>query len=103
MAQLQEEPAMTAIEEEGIGQEKIYLNVPFEEKEKVNSLGARWDKNLHAWFIPPGVDPESFAKWGRGAVEGQGGRVASRQRGAPISGCALWRKGSCQGSWGKVG
>ncbi|MGO9566162.1 MAG: strawberry notch-like NTP hydrolase domain-containing protein, partial [Desulfomonilaceae bacterium] len=78
MAQLQEEPAMTAIEEEGIGQEKIYLNVPFEEKEKVKSLGARWDKNLHAWFIPPGVDPESFAKWGRGAVEGQGGTQAHR-------------------------
>ena len=104
MEHFQEEPAETAVKEEGIGQEKIYLNVSFEEKEEVKSLGARWDRNKRSWYIPSGVDPEPFAKWGRGAGRRAGGNTgASRRRGASISGCALWRKGGCQGSWGKVG
>ena len=78
MGQIQEEPAKTAVEEEGIGQEKIYLNVPFEEKEEVKSLGARWDRNKRSWFIPPGVDPEPFSKWGKGEAEGQGDTQANR-------------------------
>ena len=73
MGQIQEEPALLRfLVEEGIGQEKIYLNVPFEEKEEVKSLGARWDRNKRSWFIPPGVDPEPFSKWGKGEAEGQG-------------------------------
>ena len=30
---------------------KIYLNVPFEEKEDAKLLGAKWDKKKKKWFI----------------------------------------------------
>jgi len=30
---------------------KIYLNVPFAEKEEVKKLGGRWDSNLRKWYI----------------------------------------------------
>ncbi len=30
---------------------KIYLNVPYEEKDKAKALGARWDKNAKKWYI----------------------------------------------------
>src|SRR5208283_4721116 len=76
MAQLKEESVKTSVKEEETRQEKIYLNVPFEEKEEVKSLGARWDRNKRSWFIPPGVDPKPFAKWGRGVVAEQGGAQA---------------------------
>ena len=78
MAQLKEESVKTALNEKGIEPEKIYLNVPFEEKEEVKSLGARWDRNKRSWYIRPGVDPKPFSRWARGAVEGQGGTQAVR-------------------------
>ena len=30
---------------------KIYLNVPFNEKNDAKNLGAKWDKNKKKWFI----------------------------------------------------
>ena len=30
--------------------EKIYLNVPFPEKDKAKALGARWDANAKKWY-----------------------------------------------------
>ena len=31
-------------------EDKIYLNVPFEEKDEVKKLGARWDYNMKRWY-----------------------------------------------------
>ena len=30
---------------------KIYLNVPFEEKDKSKSMGAKWDPKKKKWYI----------------------------------------------------
>ena len=30
---------------------RIYLNVPFAQKEEVKSLGARWDPGIKKWYI----------------------------------------------------
>jgi hypothetical protein len=30
---------------------KIYLNVPYTEKEEAKSLGARWDKESKRWHV----------------------------------------------------
>ena len=32
-------------------QKRIYLNVPFEEKDRVKSLGAKWDVEKKKWWI----------------------------------------------------
>lgn len=42
---------------------KIYLNVPFTEKEAAKLLGARWDPAAKQWFLPDGYDPAPLAKW----------------------------------------
>ena len=39
------------------------LNVPFLEKDQVKALGARWNTATKKWFVPAGIDPESFRKW----------------------------------------
>ena len=33
---------------EGSGEEKLYLDVPFPDKEQVKALGARWDRDDQA-------------------------------------------------------
>lgn len=40
-----------------------YIGVPFEEKDQVKALGAKWDQQRRSWFVPEGVDLEPFARW----------------------------------------
>ncbi|HTD09657.1 MAG TPA: DUF5710 domain-containing protein [Solirubrobacteraceae bacterium] len=40
-----------------------YLDVPFKEKDRVKALGARWDRDRRAWFVPAGLDTAPFAQW----------------------------------------
>lgn len=42
---------------------KIYLNVPYAEKDAAKALGARWDAAIKKWYIPAGKDVALFAKW----------------------------------------
>lgn len=43
---------------------KIYLNVPYEEKEEAKKLGAKWDNAEKSWYctISPGEN-NKFKKW----------------------------------------
>ena len=43
--------------------QKIYISVPFAEKEEAKSQGARWDRQEKSWYIPQGVDQQKFSKW----------------------------------------
>ncbi|PHI38292.1 hypothetical protein CBQ28_04200 [Pseudoalteromonas sp. GCY] len=43
--------------------EITYLEVPFEDKEKVKSLGARWHSERKKWFVPKGLDTGPFENW----------------------------------------
>lgn len=47
---------------------QIYLNVPYAEKELAKKLGAKWDREAKSWFIPIGIQPESFDRWLRPIV-----------------------------------
>ncbi|OKL46284.1 hypothetical protein BSR28_07015 [Boudabousia liubingyangii] len=49
---------------------RIYLNVPYREKEAAKSLGARWDPTRKLWYVlaekvapPMGPGIEPFARW----------------------------------------
>jgi hypothetical protein len=42
---------------------KVFLNVPYAEKDAAKSLGARWDGTKRKWYIPAGLDKELFRKW----------------------------------------
>ncbi|MDO9046877.1 MAG: DUF5710 domain-containing protein [Methylobacter sp.] len=50
---------------------KIYLNVPFAQKDEAKTLGARWDAIKKKWFVPADKDITLFARWQTesGAVE----------------------------------
>ena len=43
--------------------QRTYLQVPFAEKEHARKLGARWDKDGGAWYVPAGVSLDAFRRW----------------------------------------
>ena len=43
--------------------EKIYLNVPFSEKDEAKSLGAKWDPMCKRWYYTKISDSYKFEKW----------------------------------------
>lgn len=55
---------------------KVFLDVPFKQKEKVKALGAKWDRQEQSWYISASADKAPFAPWLRG-----GENVASRSSG----------------------
>lgn len=42
---------------------KIYLNVPYAQKDAAKTLGARWDAINKKWYAPADKDITLFAKW----------------------------------------
>jgi len=42
---------------------KIYLNVPYAEKDAAKALGAKWDSKKKQWYTPVNIDIAQFSKW----------------------------------------
>ena len=42
---------------------RIYLNVPFREKNEAKEAGAKWDRRHKSWYVNDGEDLKAFAKW----------------------------------------
>lgn len=45
---------------------KIWLNVPFAEKEAAKVAGARWDRQHKSWYVRQGHDMEAVKQWRNG-------------------------------------
>src|SRR3546814_12918610 len=42
---------------------KIWLNVPYADKDDAKAAGARWDRQHKSWYAREGVDMAAFSKW----------------------------------------
>lgn len=42
---------------------RVFIAVPFAEKEEAKAAGAKWDRAAKSWFIPEGVDNAALSKW----------------------------------------
>ena len=40
-----------------------FLKVPYAEKDDAKALGARWNQERKAWYVPDGVADAPFARW----------------------------------------
>lgn len=49
--------------------DKIYLNVPYSQKDDAKSKGARWDAQAKKWYLPSGKNLEPFQPWLQISVE----------------------------------
>lgn len=52
-------------EQQGASMTKIFLDVPFKQKEEAKALGARWDRQEQSWYVPPHTDAALFARWAK--------------------------------------
>ena len=43
--------------------EKLYLKVPFNEKEEVKAIGGKWDWEKKQWFVADTTDKKLIEKW----------------------------------------
>lgn len=39
------------------------LKVPYAEKDEAKALGARWNAERKAWYVPDGTESAPFARW----------------------------------------
>ena len=42
---------------------RIYLNVPYKDRKKVQLLGAKYDGEKKKWYISEGIKKELFSRW----------------------------------------
>ncbi|NDY73133.1 antirestriction protein [Desulfobacter hydrogenophilus] len=42
---------------------RMYINVPYSEKDEAKALGAKWDKQEKSWFVESEIDQAPFKKW----------------------------------------
>jgi hypothetical protein len=42
---------------------RSYIECPFDQKDSVKKLGARWDPHKKKWYIPPGKNVFPFLLW----------------------------------------
>jgi hypothetical protein len=57
---------------------KIYLNVPFAQKDEAKALGARWDAVKKKWYATASKDITLFARW-----QTESGTVQSTAKASP--------------------
>lgn len=48
---------------------KIYLDVPYAQKDQAKALGARWDAIVKKWYVPAGKDTTLFVNWQTGTID----------------------------------
>ncbi|HRM14747.1 MAG TPA: DUF5710 domain-containing protein [Acinetobacter parvus] len=58
-----QEQIKEAVKDQSKLAEKTFLTVDYKDKNEVKKLGAKWDKNEKAWYVPAGTDTTPFAKW----------------------------------------
>ncbi|MCX7082048.1 MAG: DUF5710 domain-containing protein [Methylococcales bacterium] len=42
---------------------KVFLNVPFTQKDEAKALGARWDATQKKWYVLDDKDLSPFSQW----------------------------------------
>jgi hypothetical protein len=64
---------------------KIYLDVPYAQKDSAKALGARWDAITKKWYVPTGKDITLFEKWQTGIIDLESPSKTATKPGSKIS------------------
>jgi hypothetical protein len=60
----------------------MILKVPYAEKDQAKALGARWNAERKAWYVPDGTDAAPFERW----LAPGGGQQPAQGAGKEITG-----------------
>lgn len=58
---------------------RVFISVPYKQKEEAKALGAKWDRNEQSWYVPANLGAAPFAQWARqspNTVAGDSGDAA---------------------------
>lgn len=62
----------------------MFLKVPYAEKDKAKALGARWNAERKAWYVPEGTAATPFEQWlsgdGDAGAPGKAGETERKGR-----------------------
>jgi hypothetical protein len=64
---------------------KIYLDVPYAQKDSAKTLGAKWDAIAKKWYVPPGKDIMLFANWQTGCIDLESPSTKATKPGSKVS------------------
>ncbi len=55
---------------------RLYIKVPYDEKDAAKALGAKYDPAKKQWYVPQGVDTAVFSQW----LQGRGSKSKAPQK-----------------------
>ena len=64
-------------------EERVYLVVPFVEREQAHRMGARWDESVGAWYVAASSDLQPVQAWLSGTERVRKPDLLLNQRLAP--------------------
>ncbi len=59
-------PVLTEEDSAAMVPERVYLDVPYSEKNEAKALGACWDREAKSWYVGPSAEPELLERWAKG-------------------------------------
>ena len=70
-------PLSTVLNQDTAADSRVYLDVPYREKDVTKKLGAKWDRQDRGWYIPVGMEQTPFKKWLRKKEDEENNRELS--------------------------
>lgn len=68
----------------------IELDVPYEDKDRVHALGARWDAANQAWYVPEDANLAFFSSWFAASQQGRA-NIRAMLFGVALSETCCWK------------
>ncbi|KZB63143.1 hypothetical protein AUP42_01755 [Thalassospira lucentensis] len=84
---------------------RIYLNVPFSEKDEAKALGAKWDRRAKAWYARDDMELAPFKRWQETKAKTPEPRISPEQEFAQAlkeNGLLLDGPPTMDGKWHRV-
>ncbi len=100
-----EKPAALEAKPEGGVPTRVFLAVPFTEKNEAKAAGAKWSKQDKSWWISADADRAPFAKWIAGAAAAKPAEVSPEKEFGDFlkaHGLAVEGKPEMDGKWHRV-
>ncbi|WP_296999679.1 MULTISPECIES: zincin-like metallopeptidase domain-containing protein [unclassified Thalassospira] len=102
---MNDEMSQAPNQDTNIERKRIYLNVPFSEKDEAKALGAKWDRRAKAWYARDNMELAPFKRWQETKAKAPEPRISPEQEFAEAlkeNGLILDGPPTMDGKWHRV-
>lgn len=85
--------------------QRVWLDVPYAEKDRAKAAGARWDRRARSWYAPKGAERDGLAEWlggGTAVPRTDSSRIAEFGAVLELHGLRLDGDPRMDGAWHRV-